>query len=180
MIVGVEVVTSARVSAASRHPCSAALRSRCKVNEATAPSNRIRVPCGSPTAVASSGFRRVAWPAPSRSTVPPTAWATTAHSPFGSPGTYTDRPAAIDRIAIDLASDDLPCPITPDKTTFGLVSSPAPYSAQGSNPNRDPVNASGPIGTPMSHALAVRNGYAPARVAEDARCPGNRNRGPAA
>ena len=82
---------------------------------------------GSPAGRAggSSGLSRVGWPGPSARVVPPTAAASGVHSPLGSPGTYTRVPNTRERAVSDLASADLPVPMTPASSTLGLVITPA-------------------------------------------------------
>ena len=77
-------------------------------------------------------------PCPSSIAIPPTARATAVCSPLGSPGTYTRRPNAIDRVYSDLARADLPAPMIPAITMFGAVIRPRWYSTHGSNTNADP------------------------------------------
>ena len=84
-------------------------------------------------------------PGPSCTSVAPTAWARPAISPLVSAGLMNPTPNASSRRARVLISEDLPEPMVPKMPTFGLGSSPARYSSNGSNRNAPRVNRSRPM-----------------------------------
>src|SRR5699024_4560591 len=81
---------------------------------------------------------------------PPTARATTVHSPFESDATDAFRPAFTDRSTYDFANDDLPVPTVPNNIIDIPEIIPRAYSSQGSKVNAPPPFWSVPIYTPSA------------------------------
>ncbi|MFB9075025.1 hypothetical protein ACFFX0_29110 [Citricoccus parietis] len=113
----------------------------------------------------SKGLSRVPMLGPTWITDPPRARTTRVHSPFLSEATESLRPAWTRRTAKDLASEDFPVPIWPNRIMLIPEMTPRSYNRQGSKQNAPPPLRSRPMYSPSAPSeVPATYGYAVAPV----------------